>query len=373
MMDSDARFDRHLLLPGWDQRRLAAATVVIVGVGALGNVAAQALALAGVGRLVLCDMDRIEASNLSRAPLFTAADLDRLKVEAAQDGLARIAPNTRVERRADRLEHALGLAELRDADLVLGCLDSRAARLTLAGRCGLVGAPWIDGATGPWSGEVRPYLDPDGPCYGCGMSAADRAPDDALAHLRRSCRLPGDGNPTDRVGATAPLSALIGNLMALLAVRCLMGLPVPADLLELDGATGTTVRVRQQRDPACPYHSRLPAARPLPLGPAPTVADLCAALPADAVPLAWTPIQLAVVCRRCGFREDRLGLVAAADCPGCGAPLGARTTLELNRAPQSQTLARLGIPARELLAVRRPDGIEIVELVLPSSSSDSIS
>jgi molybdopterin-synthase adenylyltransferase len=358
-MPADSRFDRHLVLPGWDQARLAAASIVVVGVGALGNFAAQALGLAGVGRLVLCDMDRIEPSNLSRAPLFTDADLGRLKVEAARDGLARIAPDTIVETRADRLEHAIGLAELRAASLVLGCLDSRAARLALAGRCGLVGAPWIDGATGPWSGEVRPYLDPDGPCYGCGTTPADRATDDALADHRRSCRLPA---APDAAGATAPLSALVGNLMALLALRHLMGLTVPAHLLELDGSTGTAVPVRQRRDPHCPYHARLPAARPLPLGPAPSVGDLLAALPADAVPLAWTPFQLAVTCRRCGFRAPRPGRIAAADCPRCGAPLQPRTSLELNQAPQGAKLRTLGVPAAEILAVRRPTGLDYVEL-----------
>jgi molybdopterin/thiamine biosynthesis adenylyltransferase len=163
-------------------------------------------------------MDRIEPSNLSRAPLFTAADLGRLKVEAARRARPH-RPGHRRRARADRLEHGVGLAELRDADLVLGCLDSRAARLALAGRCGLVGAPWIDGATGPWSGEVRPYLDPDGPCYGCGTTprTARRtmpspAPPPQLPPARRRDRA--------AAGATAPLSALVGNLMALLAVRC---------------------------------------------------------------------------------------------------------------------------------------------------------
>ena len=61
------------LIPGWDQRRLAAATVVVIGVGALGNEVAKNLALAGIGRLVLCDPDVVSVSNLSRTVLFGAA------------------------------------------------------------------------------------------------------------------------------------------------------------------------------------------------------------------------------------------------------------------------------------------------------------
>ncbi len=115
-MSGTARYHRHLALPGWDQARLRDATLVIAGLGALGNALTQSLGLAGVGRLILCDMDGIEESNLSRAPLFTAANLGRLKVEAARDGLARN------EGRPDRLEFGLGLAELRDARLVSGCI-----------------------------------------------------------------------------------------------------------------------------------------------------------------------------------------------------------------------------------------------------------
>lgn len=102
--------------------------------------------------------------------------------------------------------------------------------------------------------------------------------------------------------------------MALLAVRRLLGLPVTADLLDLDGSTGTVTRVHQSRDPHCPYHRRLPAARPLALGPDPSVADLLAALPPDATPLAWRPFQLAVACPRCGLQEERPGRVVPADC-----------------------------------------------------------
>lgn len=175
----DERHSRHLQLPGWDQERLTKATVAIIGIGALGNTVAQNLALAGVGNLLLCDPDRIERSNLSRTPLFREQDVGRYKAEAARKALRALAPGLSVRTRTARLEAGVGLAELRDASLVLGCLDSRAARLELAGRCGLVRAPWIDGATGAWSGEIRPYLDPGGPCYGCGQDPAARAFADA--------------------------------------------------------------------------------------------------------------------------------------------------------------------------------------------------
>jgi molybdopterin/thiamine biosynthesis adenylyltransferase len=352
---TDERFARHRHLPGWDQDRLAAATVLIVGVGALGNAVAQSLALAGVGHLLLCDPDTIERSNLSRMPLFRERDLGRLKVVAAADALAELAPTVAVTCRPQRLESGVGLAELRDVTLTLGCLDSRAARLQLAGRCGLVRAPWLDGGTGAWSGEIRVYLDPEGPCYGCGQEPAARA----VADVPQHCGVPVAGPPA---GASAPLSAVIGAQMALLAVRFLMGLVVPPGLRVLDGVTGTLTRVHQVRDPDCPYHRPITATRRLAIGPAQRVEELLTAVGADQTPLAWQPVQLRVVCPRCGFAEERPGPVAQTACPRCTAPLRARTTLELTQVPPDCTLAELGIPGREILACRGENGLSFVEL-----------
>src|SRR5215510_4652822 len=113
----DDRFSRHAYLPHWDQDRLCKATVVIMGIGALGNEVAQCLALAGVGKLILCDPDRVERSNLSRVPLFRERDIGRCKVDAAAQALADLAPHVSVEARPHRLEAGVGLAELRDASL----------------------------------------------------------------------------------------------------------------------------------------------------------------------------------------------------------------------------------------------------------------
>ncbi|MCP4663128.1 MAG: ThiF family adenylyltransferase [bacterium] len=128
------RYARHALIPGWQQQSLREARVVVVGMGAVGNEVTRVLAMAGVGAFVVCDPDRIETSNLSRTVLFRDNDIGRLKVEAAADALRRLVPGIEVDARPLPLVHGVGLAELRDASLVLACLDSRSARLQLAGR-----------------------------------------------------------------------------------------------------------------------------------------------------------------------------------------------------------------------------------------------
>jgi molybdopterin/thiamine biosynthesis adenylyltransferase len=351
----DSRFDRHRLIPGWDQGRLASSTVVVIGVGALGNEVARLLALAGVGRMLLCDPDRVAASNLSRCSLFRESDVGQFKVEAAARALVELFPTLSVQSRPHPLVHGVGLAELRDASLTLGCLDSRSARLQLAGRCALVRAPSVDGGTHPWGGEVRPYVDMGGPCYACSLTAAQRA----VVDEPWSCL---DIVPAASVGASAPISALVGSWMSVVAVRALLPLPLPGGTLEIDGSRGTTGIIPQVRDPDCPLHRPLANPRVVPVGGDSPVADLHSALGPQEAPLAWMPVMEGVVCRRCRFTEDRWGLPAVSPCPRCQTPLRPRTTLELDRVPGHLRLKELGIPPREILAVRTPSGMKSVEL-----------
>ena len=57
---------RQKLIEGWDQQALKNATIFMAGVGALGCEIAKDLALCGVGKLYLCDLDTIETSKMGK-------------------------------------------------------------------------------------------------------------------------------------------------------------------------------------------------------------------------------------------------------------------------------------------------------------------
>src|SRR2546421_11957613 len=80
---TEERFSRLRAIEWWDQEKVAAAKVLVIGAGALGNEVIKNLALLGVGHILIIDMDRIEASNLSRSILFRQTDEGNFKAQTA--------------------------------------------------------------------------------------------------------------------------------------------------------------------------------------------------------------------------------------------------------------------------------------------------
>ena len=110
MSNDLARYDRQMLLPGFGekgQRRLLNSTAMVLGCGALGCVATEMLARAGVGHLIIIDRDFIELSNLQRQVLFDENDVaDTIpKAEAAKRRIAKINSAVKVTAIVDDINH----------------------------------------------------------------------------------------------------------------------------------------------------------------------------------------------------------------------------------------------------------------------------
>src|ERR1700744_6483499 len=120
------RYARHLVLReigGPGQQKLKAVRVLMVGAGGLGSAAAPMLGAGGVGVLGLADPDVVSLSNLQRQVLYTVADVDRPKVEAAAEHLNAINPEVRIETHPVAVTAQNAAALVEGYDLVLDGTD----------------------------------------------------------------------------------------------------------------------------------------------------------------------------------------------------------------------------------------------------------
>lgn len=94
----DDRFQRTALLLGEDGiEHLRKATVMVIGVGAVGGYALEALARSGIGHLILVDFDVFDVTNINRQILALTSTVGRKKVEVAAERVKDINPSCRVD------------------------------------------------------------------------------------------------------------------------------------------------------------------------------------------------------------------------------------------------------------------------------------
>jgi adenylyltransferase/sulfurtransferase len=361
---TDPHRDRYAalrLIPWWDQGRLRRARVMVVGAGALGNEVLKNLALLGVGRVFLVDFDRVEASNLSRSVLFRAADAGRPKAEAAAGRLREINPEVRVAAFHGDVARDLGLGAYRQVDVVLGCLDNRAARLAVNAACWRVGVPWIDGALDVLMGTVRVFVPPDSACYECTMTAQDYA----LLAERYSCPLTRPGAAAEGRLPTTPTSAsFTAALQVQEAVKLLHGLPVPAGRgIYFNGQALRLSVITYPRREDCYAHETYGPIRELAAGVGGlTVGSFLSlasrAAGAEAALLLDHDLVLALFCPRCRaaeavYRPFAEAVPALAACPTCGADRTPHVTTRLTAAtPRPEVpLRQVGIPPWHVVRV----------------------
>ena len=167
-------YTRHHMLKGWSQDLIKDSSVLMIGVGALGCEIAKNLALIGIGKMVLVDVDTIETSNLSRQMLFKPGDEGRGKAEVGAERLKELNPFMEVEFFNEFLQE-IPMKIYQEVDLVIGGLDNIRARLDLNAICLRLKKPLIDSGTLGYEGHVQIVI-PDGvegldetPCLRCLM------------------------------------------------------------------------------------------------------------------------------------------------------------------------------------------------------------
>ncbi len=115
------------------QQKLRKSAVAVIGLGALGSVAAELLTRAGIGKLILIDRDIIELSNLQRQSLYDESDIRKPKAMAAKEKLNKINSEVNIDIFVDDLNYnnITKVINIKNIDLILDCTDNLETRFLI--------------------------------------------------------------------------------------------------------------------------------------------------------------------------------------------------------------------------------------------------
>lgn len=372
-IDDDDRYARLRLIPWWDQPRLSRARILVIGAGALGNEVLKNLALVGVGTIYVVDFDRVEAANLTRSVLFRARDRGRPKAEVAAEAIRDLNPDVRVTACCGNVLTDVGLGVFGDADVAIGCLDNREARLWVNRCCWKTGTSWVDGGIQEINGVVKVFTPPDSACYECAMTENDYR----LINLRYSCPLLRQEDiAAGRVPTAPTIASMIGGWQTQEALKLIHGMPVGhGEALVYNGVANQFYRTRFQRREDCLSHETYPPAAELPMQARQATAQQLFAAVRGIVgdkPLRLRldrDLVVSLRCEHCGTAERVMQPLAAVGisrgpCPDCGQPRRPELVHEIGGDSElaDQTLADLGIPPYDLVRVTSGEDEHIILL-----------
>ncbi len=240
--DEVKRYNRHLIMPevGMDgQRRLKAASVLLIGAGGLGSPAALYLAAAGVGRLGIVDFDVVDFSNLQRQVLHGTPDVGRPKLESARARLLALNPGIQIELHETALSSKNALDLFRRYDVIVDGTDNFPTRYLVNDACVLTGKPNAYGSIFRFEGQASVFAAKDGPCYRC------LYPEPPPPGLVPSCA---EG------GVLGVLPGVIGTIQATEAIKLILGVgePLVGRFLIYDALRMRFRELKLRKDPECP-------------------------------------------------------------------------------------------------------------------------
>lgn len=210
------RFERQVILPGFGpegQAKLKQASVVVIGAGGLGCPVLLYLAAAGVGRISVVDGDVVSQSNLNRQVLYGEKDLGKNKAETAVRYFQEKYSDIQWTAISEFITVDNAQAFLFHYDLVIDGSDNFPTRYLVNDACVLLKKPLVYGSIYQYEGQVSVFNVGTNPCNYRDVFSNPPAPQEIP-----NCA---------ETGVLGVLPGVIGNLMALEAIKVLSGLGKP--------------------------------------------------------------------------------------------------------------------------------------------------
>lgn len=243
------RYSRHLILPevGEEgQRKLKAASVLIIGAGGLGSPVAFYLAAAGVGNIGIADFDNVELVNLQRQIIHGVSDIGHSKVDSAAGKMRAVNPLIKIEKISERLSSENALQLIKDYNVVVDGTDNFPTRYLLNDACVISGKPYVYGSIFRFDGQASVFATKEGPCYRC------LYPEPPPPHVVPDCA---EG------GVLGILPGIIGSIQATEAIKLILniGESLAGQLLLFDALKMEFNKLKIQKNEDCPVCGKNPS------------------------------------------------------------------------------------------------------------------
>ncbi|HSV26787.1 MAG TPA: HesA/MoeB/ThiF family protein [Sedimentisphaerales bacterium] len=240
--DEHERYSRQLVVPEIGeagQKKLRAGRVLIIGAGGLGSPAAFYLAAVGVGRMGIVDSDAVELSNLQRQVIHRTEDIGRSKAVSAQEKVAALNPEVRVDVHQMKVEAGNIAALIDPYDFVIDATDNFTAKFLINDGCVAGGKAFCHAGVIRMGGQMMTVLPGRTACYRCvfgGPPPAEAVP------------------PPSVLGIFGIVPGVIGMLEAMEAAKYLLGTGglLTDALLTYDAVKAEFRKVPVKRNPGCP-------------------------------------------------------------------------------------------------------------------------
>ena len=232
------RYRRHLVLDGIGpdgQIRLLQSKVLIVGLGGLDSPVALYLAGAGVGTLGFIDADKVSLSNLQRQVLHSTLDLDRNKVDSAEEKINRLNPDVKVIKYDYFFTEENASELVSQYDFIIDCSDNFKTKYIVNDACVREGKPFCAGGIQRYNGQLMTHV-PGSACYRCLFPEP-----------------PAKVETCETIGVLGSIAGMLGTVQATECIKYLVGAGelLTDQMLTFDALTMDWQRVRIIRNENC--------------------------------------------------------------------------------------------------------------------------
>jgi len=164
------RYFRQTMLPNFGeagQKKLAEASVLVVGVGGLGSPICTYLTAAGIGKLRMIDADVVSLHNLQRQVLYRENQLGKSKALEAAKSLRALNSEVEIEAFDAYFDEKNAVELVKDVDIVIDAVDNFKTRYLINDVCVGLDKPFVYGAIKECCGQLAVFNYEKGATYRC--------------------------------------------------------------------------------------------------------------------------------------------------------------------------------------------------------------